>query len=680
MRGPGSFLVAILLSLLLPPIAAMADTQQQIVLGQALVALNGPWKFHIGDDPQWANPDFDDSQWETVDLTPPAGSFDPGQGISGYVPGWTAKGHPRYWGYAWYRIRVQVVAQPGQRLAVAGPSNVDDAYQVFANGTLLGSFGKFRPGKMPVFYVNRPVMFRLPQTNISGMDSTGPATQVLAFRVWMAPATMWRYGVGTGGFHSPPLLGETGAVAAHTQLARLELARDNGSGAIESTLFFLLAVVICSLIFFDRADPVYRWLAAVFLLMAIINANDVFASWAQVESGVAGYWVDDILSPLIIGGWLMVWWVWFRLCRSAWVPKTIFALTLLYVLTNVPSAYFLVPPHSVDLTVEGVWVVIRLIFLVLLVLIATRGIRSQGREGWLALPAVVLLGISLFEYELSKILHIRTEWFPLGMRFGIVIISDIALAVTIFVLLLRRLLLSVRQQREVALDVKQAQEVQRMLIPDKLPDVLGLRIESEYRPAREVGGDFFQILPDNSDGSVLIVVGDVTGHGLQAGMLVALIVGAIRNQTETGSDPLLMLQALNRRLCGRGNAHATSLALQIEADGAVTLANAGHLPPYLNGTELPMEGSLPLWMIESAEFSVMRFQIATDDVLMLMSDGVAEAQDEHGQLFGFERIQAMLQRSVTAAEVATTAQNFGQEDDISVLSVTRTVQRKVSMA
>ena len=54
--------------------------------------------------PLWAEPGFDDSQWETVDLTPKDGAFDPGAGTSGYVPGWTAKGHPGYWGYAWYRI------------------------------------------------------------------------------------------------------------------------------------------------------------------------------------------------------------------------------------------------------------------------------------------------------------------------------------------------------------------------------------------------------------------------------------------------------------------------------------------------------------------------------------------------------------------------------------------------
>ncbi len=85
-----------------------------------------------------------------------------------------------------------------------------------------------------------------------------------------------------------------------------------------------------------------------------------------------------------------------------------------------------------------------------------------------------------------------------------------------------------------------------------------------------------------------------------------------------------------------------------------------------------MQGSLPLGMVEDAEFSVMHFQLQPGDTLMLMSDGIAEAQDKHGQLFGFERIHALLQGPVTAAAVATAAQTFGQEDDISVLSVTRT--------
>ncbi len=296
------------------------------------------------------------------------------------------------------------------------------------------------------------------------------------------------------------------------------------------------------------------------------------------------------------------------------------------------------------------------------------------------MPAMLLVSIAQFENDLS-ILHIRTTWFPFGAQISLGQIADIALAAAIFVLLLRRLLLSIRHQRETALDIKQAREVQQVLIPAELPQVPGLTIESEYRPAREVGGDFFQIIPHAADGSVLIVVGDVTGKGLQAGMLVALIVGAIRNQTDTNSDPLSMLQSLNRRLYGRGHAHATCLALRISADGAVTLANAGHLPPYLNGKELPMEGAMPLGIIDGAEFSVMRFQLAAGDALMLMSDGVAEAQNEDGQLFGFERIHELLQKPITAAEVATAAQNFGQQDDISVLRIVREAREaKISSA
>lgn len=217
-----------------------------------------------------------------------------------------------------------------------------------------------------------------------------------------------------------------------------------------------------------------------------------------------------------------------------------------------------------------------------------------------------------------------------------------------------------------------------MLIPEALPVVPGLTLESEYRPAQSVGGDFFQIIPDKADGSVLIVVGDVTGHGLKAAMLVSLIVGAIREHTERGYEPLALLQSLNRRLLGRNNAQATCLALRIAADGAATLANAGHLPPYLNGNEMAMEGAMPLGMVAGAEFSVMHFELAPGDRLMLLSDGVVEAQNETRELFGFERARALATQP--AAAVADVAQKFGQQDDITVVSITRTMRDAASAA
>ena len=221
-----------------------------------------------------------------------------------------------------------------------------------------------------------------------------------------------------------------------------------------------------------------------------------------------------------------------------------------------------------------------------------------------------------------------------------------------------------------ALDVKQAQEVQQVIVPEHRIVLSGFEIESEYRPAREVGGDFFQIIP-LADDSLLIVAGDVAGKGLKAGMMVALLVGAIRTVVEADNDPAAILAALNRRLLGRGDSRATCLALRIARDGAAMLTNAGHLPPYLNGEPIEIEGSLPLGLIETFDCSSVEFRLSPSDRLLLMSDGVPEAMNEQGQLFGFESVLELIRTRPSAAQIAETAQAFGQEDDISVISVTR---------
>ena len=257
-----------------------------------------------------------------------------------------------------------------------------------------------------------------------------------------------------------------------------------------------------------------------------------------------------------------------------------------------------------------------------------------------------------------------------GIDFAAIgIMSVLILSYFFFVIYLRGAgMESFRMHNELA----QAQEVQQVILPESHLALPGLVVESEYRPAREVGGDFFQMIPRRTDDSLLIVAGDVAGKGLKAGMLVALLVGAIRTAAQYDPDPTAILSTLNLLLAGRNDAKATCLAMRISKDGAVTLANAGHIAPYLNGEPLPMEGALPLGMIESAESSVMHFQLEGGDRLMMMSDGVAEAMDDNGQLFGFERVHQLLRTAKSATEVASAAQAFGQEDDISVISIIRT--------
>jgi hypothetical protein len=675
------FLLTLLACLVFSPIASAQTDQPQtathVTLGRSEVRLYGPWKFTLGDSPidpstnapLWAAPGFDDSQWETVDLTP-EGLRDPLGGFANYVKGWTARGHAGHWGYAWYRIRVQVLAVPGEELALAGPEDVDDAYQLFGDGKLVGSFGKFAGGR-PSFYFTQPMMFNLPQAS-ANVGTAGPPL-VIAFRFWMSPSTVVLQ-PDVGGIHTAPLLGNAETVSARYQLNWLQLVRAQIFVGLVGLLFLLVAIGAFSLTRLDRSDPVYTWMGAVFLLLCLTSVVNLLSGCSQyIDAMVSTVVTDAILWPLVFGGWIMVWWVWFRLQRPTWIPKAIGLLTLGFMLTTVIGENLLYPMISPGMAgfFQIASIGVRLALLALLVLVIFWAIRRQGVEGWLVLPAMVLFVLAQFTSELS-VMHFRINWFLFGVRISMGQIADLLLTAVLFVLLLRRLLFSIKQQRLLALDVKQAQEVQRVILPEDIPSVPGLTIENEYRPAREVGGDFFQILPNAADGSLLIVAGDVAGKGLQAGMLVALLVGAIRSTCEMNADPLFVLRALNRRLLGRGEAQATCLAMRITADGAVTLANAGHLPPYLNGQPLEVEGALPLGVIEDAGSTVTHFQLQENDRLVLASDGIVEAMDEQGQLFGFTRVQELLQARLSASELAATAQSFGQRDDISVIAVTRT--------
>jgi len=153
-------------------------------------------------------------------------------------------------------------------------------------------------------------------------------------------------------------------------------------------------------------------------------------------------------------------------------------------------------------------------------------------------------------------------------------------------------------------------------------------------------------------------------------MAVALLVGAIRSTVESTHDPAAVLAALNRRLYGRlRGGFATCLALHLDANGVCVLANAGHLPPFLNGDEVPLPPALPLGLMPEAEYEPMQLQMRPGDCLTLYTDGLLEAQNATGELFGFARIAELLATPREAQQIADAAQAFGQEDDITVLTL-----------
>jgi phosphoserine phosphatase RsbU/P len=241
--------------------------------------------------------------------------------------------------------------------------------------------------------------------------------------------------------------------------------------------------------------------------------------------------------------------------------------------------------------------------------------------------------------------------------------------VALAVIILLRSTTMVRRQAMLEGELAAAQQVQQVLLPEEIAIVPGFTMEAVYQPAQQVGGDFFQILP-TGDGGLLVVVGDVAGKGLPAAMLVSVLVGATRGIAMYTRDPAELLANLNGRLIGRTQgSFSTAVAACIDVDGRVTIANAGHLSPYLNGEEVELTGALPLGVMSGATYETREFYLAPGSRLTFYSDGVVEAQNQRGELFGFERAQEI--STQPAAAIAEAAQKFGQEDDITVVTIAR---------
>jgi serine phosphatase RsbU (regulator of sigma subunit) len=136
--------------------------------------------------------------------------------------------------------------------------------------------------------------------------------------------------------------------------------------------------------------------------------------------------------------------------------------------------------------------------------------------------------------------------------------------------------------------------------------------------------------------------------------------------------PADILAYLNRILHGQIGGFVTCCAAVISNDGKLTLANAGHPSPYRNGEELTTIGGLPLGIVAEVSYEESSVQLAPGDRLTFVSDGVVEATNEKRELFGFARTQEISNQPATT--IAEAAQNFGQEDDITVVSVVRTAE------
>jgi serine phosphatase RsbU (regulator of sigma subunit) len=247
-------------------------------------------------------------------------------------------------------------------------------------------------------------------------------------------------------------------------------------------------------------------------------------------------------------------------------------------------------------------------------------------------------------------------------------IADFAGILAIVIIIFGRFLRIHHDQERASSELAAARSVQELMIPHEKIKTPGFEVDSIYEPANEVGGDFFHVQP-TADGGLLIVVGDVAGKGLKAAMNVSMLMGALRSIHDP--SPARILESLNRVLTG-SESFTTCQAALFGANGELVVANAGHLPPYLNSQEVVLPGGLPLGVLPEVSYEEVRLYLHPGDRVLMLSDGVVEARQPSGELFGFDRVHNLSNQS--AFYIADAAKAFGQEDDITVLTVRRLAQ------
>jgi len=610
-----------------------------------------------GDDSAYKGPDFDDSKWLPVNSKTRLREYFP-RSQSPIV---------------WRRIRVKV--NPGQTDLALQAYDISRAFEVYVNGQKLIASGQVEP--YVAYTRDARLIARIPEEQLR----TG--ILVIAIRI-RAPLTTWTSA--TPGFRGPTLmLGEESALKDRNSLSMIG---ENAVPILANLLSLGVGVVALALFLSQRERREYLWIFALGMLNAAILPLLVISIIRNLPANLfISYeilrFATNLAMILMVRAFLREPFGWLLLLGTSGCCFIAYTFEVAYLYGALPYSFAVIEV-----------IPIAIVFAVILPILLFRQLRRGDREAGILLLPFFFYSLGVYGFIGARLLQqipplrnaaLHSEQLVFGIPLGMLTVGlgDLGILIFYFSLAIIIVMRSARTSRQQAVlegEMAAAREVQKVILPEQIEAVPGFTVESEYRPAREVGGDFFQIIPHKTDGSLLIVAGDVTGKGLQAGMLVALLVGAIRSTSDWTDDPVGVLQALNQRLMGRGDARATCVALRITKDGNATLANAGHLPPYRNGEPMAMEGALPLGMIEGAEFSVMHFQLKDGDRLVLMSDGIVEATDTKGNLFGFDRVHELLRTATTAAEVASAAQRYGQEDDISVISVTWTAVLELSLA
>ncbi len=601
------------------------------------VDLGREWLFAPDDRPVYAGAKYDDSGWRVVLTDRALASY-------GYqnLP------------YCWYRLHARLRSDARQLAVLVGATA--GAYELYANGVRLGGVGNMDAHSM----LQHPGIIAYPIPDQALAASPGQLVLALRFS-----NEIRRYQIRT---LDNPLVQASVFLESQEATSRdvsYDAAHDEEVRSILGGLNLLIGLVALALYLAMRTQREYLAIGTVCMAAA---ADAGLQAWEYLSGFSVGKIAlnkgFEAIQPLAIIEFV-------RLILK--LPRSRMWLVM--------EAVVIVGPVITPLVTVGrspISVIFAAYFsamLVMDVVLPALLLRAWWRGNTDARVLVPAFLLSIFADYYSFVRQVMYFFhFPLTSEWSLHIgsyslsggdLGSIAFSITILLFIVLRTIRIARERAQAAGEIEAARTTQQLLLARVSQSTPGFTVESVYLPASEVGGDFFLVSPD-ADGSLLAIVGDVSGKGLIAAMRVSMILGVLRR--EDSREPAVILNQLNEALLSQGEmGFTTACCVRLEHSGGYTIANAGHISPYSNGLEIATPPGLPLGLASQSEYETISGAIHPGEKLVLMSDGVVEARSPKGELYGFDRLPALTR--MNADEIANTAQRFGQEDDITVLTI-----------
>ena len=632
---------------------------------EPVASLDGLWRFHTGDDPAWADSNFDDSQWPLLRSD----------------KDWSQQGYKNYGGFAWYRFTVVVPEGSKDWSLYLGP--METGYQLFVDGRPAGSFG---PILNSLNYAISSRAFAL------STAASGPHTFHVAIRAWHLPT--WA-DFAPGGFYASSYFGDSRLIAERAATNRsLEWNGfvDEYTYAVLSTL---VGIVVLVLFFIRREEREYLWFALLLLANAIDSGLNIIRLLALIPLPVFDF-IDGFVQSAALFAALAFFSIVLRAPRSRtwWLVAALLLLnplTVFLYVFNISSVGIATLLATLSVLPATVWILATLL---------KRALQRDRDALILLVPTLLWQGfffigdILLITWQLGWQRWTAQWTFPLLTKPFVLMPGPAVGTIFIFALLLfliRRFSLARQEETRLATELASAHSIQRTLVPPISASFSGYDLNGLSLPSEKVGGDLVDVvlLPNRS---VLAYVADVSGHGLQAGILMGMVKTAVRTiLLESSDDPARLLanlcDRLNRALPTVKESHmyATLSAICLAPDGRIEYTLAGHPSIlYYQASSRTVEAlgsnQLPVGLLPVDAYISHSLQIEQGDLLAIVTDGILEAANTQEEEFGSDRIAALLLQMAgqdlgsMRDRIVSAAQAFGKQADDQTILLIRRVQ------